>query len=247
MTRAIAKAKKYAESRKILGSLLRDNELHTHTLLQMEALYRGCLYMTLDAANWLNQTEKNPEDEESANVLRFVTPLVKAFTAKAAMTIISEALECMGGIGYMENSGMPRLLRDAQVYPIWEGTTNVQALDLRRVFSKKNKQDVMQPFEKCVKAKVAGSAHESLFSNDFQRLRSIADTAPEHLSREILMALSRMYAFSCLCEVASKTKGGSQSDEDVATAFLESQRSLWKVEETTITGEAAQRIIYSKL
>ena len=48
------------------------------------------------------------------------------------MRLVSEGLECFGGLGYLEDSKIPILLRDSQVYPIWEGTTNVLALDMVR-------------------------------------------------------------------------------------------------------------------
>jgi len=48
------------------------------------------------------------------------------------VALCSEALECFGGAGYIEDTGLPQLLRDAQVYAIWEGTTNVLALDSLR-------------------------------------------------------------------------------------------------------------------
>jgi hypothetical protein len=65
-------------------------------------------------------------------LLRVLTPVAKAWTGKLAVRLASEALECFGGAGYIEDTGLPQLLRDAQVYPIWEGTTNVLALDLMR-------------------------------------------------------------------------------------------------------------------
>jgi alkylation response protein AidB-like acyl-CoA dehydrogenase len=58
-----------------------------------------------------------------------MTPVLKLFSAKECMYVVSEGLECFGGLGYMENSGLPRILRDAQVTPIWEGTTNILSLD----------------------------------------------------------------------------------------------------------------------
>ena len=58
-----------------------------------------------------------------------MTPVLKLFTAKEAVALISEGLEAFGGVGYMENSRLPVLLRDAQVLPIWEGTTNILSLD----------------------------------------------------------------------------------------------------------------------
>ncbi len=49
--------------------------------------------------------------------------------------MVSEALECFGGAGYIEDTGLPQLLRDAQVYAIWEGTTNVLSLDMLRALA----------------------------------------------------------------------------------------------------------------
>src|SRR5581483_4326312 len=51
-------------------------------------------------------------------------------TAKQAIAVVSEAIEAFGGAGYVEDTGLPVLLRDTQVLSIWEGTTNVLALDL---------------------------------------------------------------------------------------------------------------------
>ena len=61
-----------------------------------------------------------------------MTSVLKLFTAKDAMSLISEGLEMIGGLGYMENSRIPQILRDAQVLPIWEGTTNVLSLDFSK-------------------------------------------------------------------------------------------------------------------
>jgi len=54
---------------------------------------------------------------------------LKLFTAKEAVALISEGIEAFGGLGYMENTRIPVILRDAQVLPIWEGTTNILSLD----------------------------------------------------------------------------------------------------------------------
>jgi hypothetical protein len=61
-----------------------------------------------------------------------LTPIAKLTTGKQAVATLSEAIECFGGAGYVEDTGLPQLLRDAQVLPIWEGTTNVLALDTLR-------------------------------------------------------------------------------------------------------------------
>ncbi|MFH4979648.1 hypothetical protein AB6A40_006357, partial [Gnathostoma spinigerum] len=59
------------------------------------------------------------------------------YTGKKCVPVISEGLECFGGQGYIEDTGIPTLLRDAQVTPIWEGTTNVLSLDVINLLTRK--------------------------------------------------------------------------------------------------------------
>ena len=68
-------------------------------------------------------------------LLRILTPLAKLTTARQAVAVTSECLEAFGGAGYVEDTGLPTLLRDAQVLTIWEGTTNVLALDSLRALN----------------------------------------------------------------------------------------------------------------
>jgi hypothetical protein len=67
-------------------------------------------------------------------LLRLLTSIAKLTTARQAVAVASEVLEAFGGAGYVEDTGLPMLLRDSQVLPIWEGTTNVLALDTLRAF-----------------------------------------------------------------------------------------------------------------
>lgn len=83
-------------------------------------------------------------------MLRFLTPIIKAYGAKVAVGAIGEAMEALGGQGYMEDVGVARQLRDAQVNTIWEGTTNVLALDVLRVL-RETKVRVLDVFkEVCI-------------------------------------------------------------------------------------------------
>lgn len=54
------------------------------------------------------------------------------------LSVATEGLESFGGVGYLEDSGLPKILRDGQVLSIWEGTTNVLALDVLRAIAKTN-------------------------------------------------------------------------------------------------------------
>jgi acyl-CoA dehydrogenase len=71
-------------------------------------------------------------DGEEAGLLRLLTPVMKLTTGKQAVLVLSEVIEAFGGAGYVEDTGLPQLLRDSQVLPIWEGTTNVLSLDTLR-------------------------------------------------------------------------------------------------------------------
>jgi len=71
-------------------------------------------------------------DEDETRLLRLLTPVMKLTTGKQAVLVLSEVVEAFGGAGYVEDTGLPQLLRDSQVLPIWEGTTNVLSLDTLR-------------------------------------------------------------------------------------------------------------------
>jgi putative acyl-CoA dehydrogenase len=75
-------------------------------------------------------------DEDDASFRRFATAVAKYWVCKRATPHAGEALECLGGNGYVEESGMPRLLRDAPLNSIWEGSGNVAALDVLRAMIK---------------------------------------------------------------------------------------------------------------
>jgi hypothetical protein len=87
-------------------------------------------------AELIGRDECGELDEHHGRLLRLLTPIAKLTTAKQAVAVASEALECFGGAGYVEDTGLPVLLRDAQVLPIWEGTTNVLSLDTLRAMSR---------------------------------------------------------------------------------------------------------------
>src|SRR3954454_24422365 len=75
-------------------------------------------------------------DEDDAPFRRFATAVMKYWVCKRAPGHANEALECLGGNGYVEESGMPRLYRDSPLNSIWEGSGNVAALDVLRVMAR---------------------------------------------------------------------------------------------------------------
>ncbi len=135
MRRALMLAKDYARRRVAFGAPLSGKALHADTLAGLEAEAEGALLLAFRLAELTGRREAGAASEEEVRLLRILTPLAKLTTGKQAVAIASEALEAFGGAGYVEDTGLPRLLRDAQVLPIWEGTTNVLALDALRALA----------------------------------------------------------------------------------------------------------------
>jgi acyl-CoA dehydrogenase len=138
MRRATDLAKAYARVRIAFGAPLIEKPLHRETLAWMEAESAGAFVFALRVAQLLGKEEHGTATEHELRLLRLSTPILKLLTGKQSVAVASEALEAMGGAGYVEDTGFPHLLRDAQVFSIWEGTTNVLSLDLLRALGRGN-------------------------------------------------------------------------------------------------------------
>jgi alkylation response protein AidB-like acyl-CoA dehydrogenase len=131
MRRGLAYAAAYAGARLVAGGPLADSPLHRATLGTLGVDTAGAFALAGHGFALLGRVEVD-RDPVAALELRMVAPLAKLATARLAVAAAAECLECFGGAGYVEDTGIPRMLRDAQVLPIWEGTTNVLALDVQR-------------------------------------------------------------------------------------------------------------------
>ena len=165
MRRALAIARDFAFRRNAFGKLIIEHPLHEKTLFLMELKTRGCLLIIMYTASLLEKVEKKVNNKWEAETLRILTPIIKLYTGKMTSEVIKEGMECVGGVGYMENSGFPSILRNAEVFSIWEGTTNILSLDVIRVINKS------QDFE----LKFLKEALKSLTSNErlIQRINNI--------------------------------------------------------------------------
>jgi acyl-CoA dehydrogenase len=132
MRRGLALAQDYATKRVAFGAPLAEKPLHRDTLAMLKAELAGAFALTFEAVHLLGKLENAELNPAEQLLQRVITPLTKLITGKQAVACLSETLECFGGAGYVEDTGLPLLLRDAQVLPIWEGTTNVLSLDTLR-------------------------------------------------------------------------------------------------------------------
>jgi len=135
LARGLQLARDYAEKREAFGRPIARHPLHAETLDRVEADYRVALLLVVEVAHLLGRSETDKASAQELQLLRLLTPVVKLYTGKQVVAGISEILECFGGAGYIEDTGLPVLLRDAQVLSIWEGTTNVLSLDLLRALA----------------------------------------------------------------------------------------------------------------
>jgi putative acyl-CoA dehydrogenase len=131
MRRAVAEATHHATYRHAFGSALIDKPLMRNVLadLAIESQAATALGIRLAAAF-------DSADESERALRRLAVAVGKYWVTKRAISVAAEALECLGGNGYVEESGMPRLLREAPVNSIWEGSGNVNALDVLRALSR---------------------------------------------------------------------------------------------------------------
>ncbi|MGZ3691992.1 MAG: acyl-CoA dehydrogenase family protein, partial [Pseudobdellovibrio sp.] len=143
MRRALDLAFSYAHKRKAFGAYLSQHALHMKTLNELDLEFQKCFKFTFYVIQLLGKEETGSATAEEKQILRALTPIVKLYTAKKCMQACSEVVESFGGAGYIENTGIPRLLRDAQVFSIWEGTTNVLALDFLRACEKDKALEVL--------------------------------------------------------------------------------------------------------
>jgi len=80
--------------------------------------------------------EADAHDDHEQRIKRLVTPIIKYFTCKRAPQHAAEALECLGGAGYVEESDLPRLFRQSPLNGVWEGSGNVICLDVLRAIAR---------------------------------------------------------------------------------------------------------------
>jgi len=133
MRRGLALARDYARKRVAFGAPLAEKPLHLDTLAGLQAEFEGAFQLAFFAVELLGRVEAGRASAPQAALSRLLTPVAKLTTGRQVVAVLSEVVEAFGGAGYVEDTGLPTLLRDAQVLPIWEGTTNVLALDALRV------------------------------------------------------------------------------------------------------------------
>ena len=133
MRAAVVQAVHHARHRKAFGKLLIEQPLMQNVLADLVIESEAATLLTLRVAAAFDARDTSEQERSFA---RIATAIAKYWLCKRAPVQVGEALECLGGNGYVEESIMPRLYREAPLYSIWEGSGNVICLDVLRTLAK---------------------------------------------------------------------------------------------------------------
>ncbi len=232
-------ARDYATKRRAFGKQLCDHPLHVETLADLETEFHGAFHLGMYVATLLGREEcfaawqdraktaryyaGIADEADNAALLRFFTPLAKLYTAKQNLRICSEVVESFGGYGYVEDSGLPKHLRDAQVLAIWEGTTNILSLDLLRAIAKENAFPV---FVADTRARLEAIAQPGLVDardaarGALDRCRSFLAAATD-AGGDTLEIAARQFAYRCArVAIAALLLEHAQASGDTPSALV---------------------------
>ena len=143
MRRAVVESIAWAEERVAFGKRVIEHPLMAETLMDMACEQRLALNWAFRGVSLMDRLETGRATEDDRRTLRMLTPLLKYVLGKLAVSLASEGVEALGGNGYIEDWPLARVLRDAQVLPIWEGTTNILVLDTFRALRKESGHEAL--------------------------------------------------------------------------------------------------------
>lgn len=141
MRRAVLDALKYGAGRRAFGQRLDELPLWRAAMTDLVAEHLGIFALVFTTVGALDSADNG--DEEARKLVRIAIPMAKALSGKLAVFAVSEAMEAIGGNAYIEESILPRLLRDCQVLPIWEVTTHILTLDALRAIHKEGSHEAL--------------------------------------------------------------------------------------------------------
>ncbi|TLW93267.1 DNA alkylation response protein [Saccharomonospora piscinae] len=209
MRHGAVRATHHATHRLAFGAPLVRQPLMTNVLADLTVEAEAATTVALRLAAAGDRAERG--DEQEAAFRRLALAVSKYWVCKRAPAHAAEALECLGGNGYVEESGMPRLFRESPLSSIWEGSGNVAALDTLRAMAKS--PESVEAF--AAELRLASGADRRLDDAVADVLRDLADPADaEFRARRLVERLALVLQGSLLVR---------HGDKDVADAFCASR------------------------
>ena len=223
LARGLAWARSYARVREVFGAPLHTLPAHRATLTDLAVHHAAALALVLRCCELTGKVEHGDPSVEP--LLRGLTPVTKLLTARWAIAGVTEAMECVGGVGYCEDSTLPALVRNTHVQPIWEGTTNVLSLDVLRAAQRSGAVDaLLDDAEETIagvgEQPVVGDAVAAVkhaigeLRDRWNRLEDVDEA--QSAARSFAMGLGTTYACARLCAQGARAARGG--DERTARA-----------------------------
>jgi len=204
MRRALTDALHLARNRRAFGRRLIDLPLMRRQLLKLMLPAEQARSVFMLTATELARADQG--DEAARRRVRILTPLIKFRACRDARRATGDAMEMRGGCGYIEEWSDPRLVRDAHLGSIWEGTSNIVALDVMRAIRREQSLDALQA-DLGARLQCAGALRGRLAAA-LERSVSLAGFAAmkkdDALARQAASALYRVTAAVAMAEEASR-------------------------------------------
>ncbi len=210
--KAYLEAYYFAAMRQTFGRPLRAHPLVQRDLMDMEIAIEGALALALRAVDQFERSWKErPPYSPAYHYARLLTHIAKNVTATVAAETTRTAMELLGGLGFLEEYPLERLHREALVLPIWEGPSNIQALDLLEVIAKKQahrslleelaRSDVASPEGKEVLRSARARIEAALTA-----LASATEAEAQFGAKETLSTLGHGIAASLLVQIGDRLR-----------------------------------------
>lgn len=210
VARGLQLIESYSKERKAFGKKIEEHPLHIETFDEVRAEWSIGFALTMYVCELLGRDETSKASEDEKLLLRLLTPIIKLLTAKRAVAHTSEVVEGFGGAGYIEDTEVPVLFRDAQVFSIWEGTTNVLSLDVLRVLSK---PEVFKSYVLIIEEKLQQFNNKDYKALVMLRLeiisklvQTIRTEGREEWARKLAFQMGDLFGFVLLLDLATRNK-----------------------------------------
>jgi len=208
--KAFLEAYFYSQKRRAFGKPLIEHPLVQRDLLDMEVYIEGALALAFKAVDQFERSWKDTPPYTSAyHYARLLTHIAKNVTADMSSHVTKAAMELLGGLGFLNEYPVERLHREALITPIWEGPSNIQALDMLEVMAKKKAHTTLLEDMKSVLGGITEGqdlAQRMLKAMEeaLSPLSSVDATAAEFSSKDVLNRLGHSIATVMLLAVGNR-------------------------------------------
>lgn len=204
--RAIIEAYQFLNHRQTFGKNALDHALIRDKFREIGSLYVGNFYLVWRTVRALDRAENGDAKEEQ--LLRMLTPMIKKQVSEEGVYLARESMELMGGIGYIEDTVIPRILRDLMVNPIWEGSGNIMILDMLRASMKSKGLEIMT---KHMQDSFTKAENCTYLLQDLNELIDLASSfgneerdSIESAAKPLFENLTKLYQISVLLDALNK-------------------------------------------